>query len=135
MRKEILVHMKTVVQTAQWVVRITGVIQIILGVLFWTGNAMALVPVHMLSGTLLVIGLWVLAFAALISGTNVPLGIASLAWGVLTIALGMTQATILPGPMHWVIQVLHLLVGIAAMGMAQNLSTSILRRGPTMARV
>jgi hypothetical protein len=132
--QEIDFAMRTTAVTAQWIVRITGVILVILGVLFWTGNATALVPVHMFSGTILVLGLWVLAFLALQTGANTQLGIVSLIWGLVVIALGMTQVRLLPGPAHWVIQVIHLLVGIAAMGLAQNLTTSILTRHPVIVR-
>jgi len=36
------------------VVRVLGSVLIVLGVLFWTGNALALIPVRMLLGILLV---------------------------------------------------------------------------------
>jgi hypothetical protein len=38
-----------------------------------------------------------------------------------TVAFGVTQSAILPGDLHWIIQVLHLVVGVVAMGLAQNL--------------
>jgi hypothetical protein len=34
----------------------------------------------------------------------------------------MTQAQLLPGSFHWIIQVLHLLVGIVALGLADSLA-------------
>src|SRR5215207_7135657 len=46
---------------ALFVIRLTGLNQIVLGALFWTGNARALTPVHMLIGFVLVLLLWVLA--------------------------------------------------------------------------
>lgn len=112
--------MRTSTSIAIWVVRITGLIQIVLGVLFWTGNLRSLVLVHMISGTILVLALWFLAFQSISSGANPGLGYVSIIWGLLTIVLGMTQPGLLPGPFHWVIQVLHLLVGIGAMGLADN---------------
>jgi hypothetical protein len=33
-------------------------------------------------------------------------------------AFGMIQASLLVGPMHWIIRVLHLLMGLAAMALA-----------------
>ena len=38
--------MRTTVNVALWLTRITGLIQIVLGLLFWTGNAITLIPVH-----------------------------------------------------------------------------------------
>ena len=37
----------------------------------------------------------------------------------------MSQTRLLPGDAHWVIQVLHLLIGIGAMGLGQGLATRI----------
>lgn len=120
--------MRTSTSTALWVLRITGALQVILGVLFWTGNAGSLVPVHMVSGSILVVALWFLAFQVIQSGANPGLGYVAILWGLLTVGLGMTQTGILPGPYHWVIQVLHLLVGIAAMGLGNSAAVSMTRR-------
>jgi hypothetical protein len=40
----------------------------------------------------------------------------------------MTQAAVLPGDLHWLVQVLHLLVGLGAIGQAESLATRTLRR-------
>jgi len=42
-------------------VRLTGVTQVLLGLLFWTGRALPLVPVHMAIGLTFVLALWVLS--------------------------------------------------------------------------
>ena len=47
---------------------ITGLIEILLGLAFWTNNGLSLVPVHMLVGLILVITLWVLAVLAARTG-------------------------------------------------------------------
>ncbi len=125
--------MRTTTMVALWLVRITGVIQIVLGVLFWTGNALGLIPVHMTSGIILVLASWVLAFMALQTGANPRLGVVAILWGLLVVALGMTQGALLPGPAHWVIQVLHLLIGLAMIGQAQRLATSLLGRSAAYA--
>jgi hypothetical protein len=117
--------MKTTATIVQMLVRLAGLIQIVLGVLFWTNNALTLVPVHMLVGSLLVILLWSLAGMALWAGVNRGLAALALVWGVVVVALGMTQTQLLPGDAHWVIRVLHLLVGLGAIGLAERLATSI----------
>ncbi len=122
--------MRSTVLVALNVVRVTGVIQIVLGVLFWLGIALSLVGVHMISGIILVLSLWVLSVIAIQSGANTSLGIVGLVWGLLVVALGMTQGGLIPGPAHWVIQVLHLLVGLAAIGLAHRIAFSILERRP-----
>ena len=117
--------MKTTATVIQMLVRIAGLTQIVLGVLFWTGNVLTLIPVHMLVGSVLVLLLWSLAGLSLWAGANRGLAALALVWGVVVVALGMTQTQILPGPAHWVIKVVHLLVGLAAMGMAERLAAGI----------
>lgn len=39
-----------------------GAIMIVLGLLFWTGNGFALLPLHMLLGVALVLMLWIIAW-------------------------------------------------------------------------
>jgi hypothetical protein len=122
--------MRSTVMVALNIVRLAGILQIALGVLFWLGIARSLVTLHIISGLILVLALWVLAFLAIQRGANSRLGIAAVVWGLIVVALGMTQATLIPGPAHWVIQVLHLLVGMAAIGQAHSLATSILGERP-----
>ena len=99
-------------------VRGTGAFQVLLGIVFWLGYALQLISLHMFVGLVFVLALFTLA----VRGLRLPgvrgLGALTAAWGALVIAFGMTQAQILPGENHWVIRVLHLAVGIAAMGLA-----------------
>jgi hypothetical protein len=112
-------------------VRVVGVIMILLGLSFWTGNLGQLIPVHMLLGITIVLALWTLA--ALGAAARVNLGLVALGfgWGLIVPILGVTQTQLLPGSTHWVIQVLHLLVGLVAIGLADNLARSIKQRRST----
>ena len=120
--------MKTAAIVLQVMVRIIGLILIVLGVLFWTGNATTLIPVHMLLGITLVLLLWALAILGAIAGVNLGLVALALVWGLIVPILGLTQFRLVPGSMHWTIQALHLLVGLGAIGLADNLARSIKRR-------
>ncbi len=51
-------------------------------------------------------------------------------WGLIVPALGVTQSGLLAGDFHWVIQVVHLLVGVAAIGQAEALAVRIKARAP-----
>ena len=51
--------MRIAILALQWLIRVCAVVQVTLGVLFWTGNAYTLLQVHMLTGIVLVLGLWV----------------------------------------------------------------------------
>jgi hypothetical protein len=39
----------------------------------------------------------------------------------------MTQASMLPGPNHWIIQVLHPLVGLAGVGLSEAVCARVRR--------
>ncbi|MBJ7599230.1 MAG: hypothetical protein DLM67_18610 [Candidatus Nephthysia bennettiae] len=112
---------------ARWLVRIGGLLQIVLGALFWTGNAVTLVPVHILVGLLLVIGLWTLAFFAARAGVQPAFVAVVVLWGLLLPIFGLTQDRMLTGDAHWVIRVLHLLVGLAAIGQGEGLAGQMSR--------
>jgi hypothetical protein len=102
-----------------------GAVMIVLGLLFWTGNAFALLPLHMLLGVALVLMLWIIAVMALVARVNPILALVALVWGAIVPILGITQFQLLPGSLHWIIQMLHLLVGIVAIALANILARQI----------
>jgi hypothetical protein len=117
--------MRTASRVMGMVVGITGLFQIVLGLLFWTGVAQFLIPLHMVVGIVFVLALWTTAGLAI--KARAPIGPIALAfaWGAVVILLGVAQAQILPGPNHWIIRVLHLAVGLAAMAQAGGLARRI----------
>lgn len=117
--------------TLRRTIQITGVFQVILGVTFWTGGALRLIPVHMLTGVVFVVAILLLGLRAGMLGAGWGAAAAAFAYGVFVIAFGMNQAQILPGPYHWIVRALHLLVGFGAMGMADAIWKRIARRGRT----
>jgi hypothetical protein len=114
--------MRTTLLFTRILMRASILILLVLGLLFWTGHALALVPLHMAFGLLLVLGLWVIVGLAASRGAPLGLVIAAGVWGLLVLGLGMTQAQLLPGPAHWVIRMIHLLVGLATMGFAERVA-------------
>lgn len=120
--------MKTATTVLQVLVRIIGPILIVLGVSFWTGSADALIPVHMLLGITLVLLLWTLAILGAVAKAQPVLVTVALAWGVVVPILGIAQLQLLPGSMHWIIQMVHLLVGLVAIGLAETLARQIKAR-------
>lgn len=119
--------MKRATTVIQLLIRLVGLAILVLGVLFWTGNALQFIPVHMLLGLVLVILLWVLAGLAARAGVHPGVVALAIGWGLLVPALGITQSRLLPGSAHWVIQALHLLVGLGAIGQAEGLARRIAR--------
>ena len=106
---------------AGWTVRVTGTVMLVLGLLIWANVARALVPLHMLIGVALVIALWATAVLALRAGVRPVLPIVAVGWGVLMFVFGMTQAQLLLGSIHVVVEIAHLLVGIVAIGLGEAL--------------
>ena len=121
--------MRAATTIIQMAIRLIGVIMIVLGLLFWTGNALNFIGLHMLIGITLVILIWALSIMAARSGVGIGIVALGIVWGLIVAALGMTQTRLLPGDFHWVIKALHLLVGIAALGIAERLAGSIRRSG------
>ena len=114
--------MKPAIAIPLVLLRVSGLLQIVLGLAFWTGNLLNLIPLHMLIGLVFVLALWVLAVLAALNRVNLGFVALALVWGLFVLILGMTQVQLLPGAAHWVIEVLHLLVGLAAMGLGGRLA-------------
>lgn len=125
--------MRTTVVVMQMLVRLVGAIMLVLGLLFWSGNALSLLQVHMLLGFVLVLLLWLMAGLALRAGVEPWLVAVAVVWGLVVPALGMTQARLLPGSLHWLIQLLHLVVGLTAIGLAEVLGRRALAQRPRVA--
>ena len=119
--------MKQIATAAQPVVGLIGLVMITLGLLFWSGNAPSLVPLHMLLGLLLVALLWTLAIMG--ARAHVPAGLVVLGivWGFVVPTLGLLQTGLLTGGLHWIVRATHLLVGLVAIGLAEGLAASIKR--------
>jgi hypothetical protein len=107
--------------------RVSWVAQLVLGSLFWTGHFTGLVSLHIIIGLIFVFTLWLLALIGLQTKTGGAIAWVALAWGLLTLLLGLGQVKVLVGDAHPVTQILHLLVGIAALGLAEDLSRRMRR--------
>ncbi len=121
--------MKLAVTILQSAIRLIGVFLIVLGFLFWAKQALYLLPWHMRLGVIEVLLLWILAVLALRARVSAGLVIAALLWGFLTAGFGMKMGSLLPGRTHEVIRVLHFLIGLGAIGLAESLATRIKRGG------
>ncbi len=117
--------MKRTVLIARALLSLLGLALIVLGALFWSGRALDLLPLHMLLGMLFVVCLWVLAGIALAARSSRGFVLVVLLWSLIVPALGMAQPQLMPGSLHWVIQSVHLLVGLIAMGLGHALARRI----------
>lgn len=126
--------MSRTVTIARGLVRLTAIVQIVLGVLFWTDNATGLIDLHQLSGIILVLALETIVVAAARAGVDRRMVWLAGVWGVVVVVLGLSQDSLLVGSAHWVIEVLHLLVGLGAIGLAEVLATRVQRQSGSEVR-
>ena len=118
----------TPVNVARMLVRASGVLLVVLGLLFWLGDLRSLIPIHMLLGIVLVVSLWALAFLGARAGVSKGLVAGAVVVGLLTAWLGSAQSTLLPDPsVHWIIQVAHLVLGMAAIGLGEAIGARATR--------
>ena len=114
--------MRSTVTAIQMGIRAVGVVQLVLGLTFWTGNLLGLVDLHQLLGILLVLGLWTQAALAHRAGVPAGLVVAAAVLGLVVVVLGLTQRELLPGSAHVVVEVVHLLLGLGLLALAENLA-------------
>ena len=115
----------------QVLVRIAVPVELALGLIFWSGHLGFLVPVHEGLGLLLVLALWGLAVTAAIARTAPAVVVLALAYGLAVPILGELQASLVPGSGHWIVQTVHLLLGLGLLALAEWLGFLIRRRRAT----
>jgi hypothetical protein len=117
--------MRRLALIAQMLIRLTGAIQIIVGLLYWAGSLAGSIDAHRGIGYLFVLALWVLGGVAWRVGVPHGLVVFVALWGVLVPAFGLSQQRLIPGPAHWIVRVLHLAVGLFAIRLAEDLGRRI----------
>jgi hypothetical protein len=58
--------------------------------------------------------------------------VVTIVWALVVLAVGLSQKGLLTGSLHWIVQVIHLLLGIASIGLASVLAAKVL---PAKAKV
>jgi hypothetical protein len=104
------------------VLRVAVLLTLILGLLFWFDVAKNFVALHMLLGIIVVLSLWVLGGFIVATKGGVGIGIGAFVLGLIVFLFGLTQRAILVGNLHWIIQVIHLLLGLTAIGMGEMIA-------------
>ena len=120
---------------AQMTLRLGFLIELVLGILFWTNvinpDTSALVPVHMLIGIIVVLSLWTIGLAQGFMKGSSDFGLALLTFivGLAVIIVGLFQRQWLTADsQHWIIEVIHLLLGLAAIGVGEMVAAIAKRR-------
>lgn len=112
-----------IVRITIMILRVSALLALVLGLLFWVGMASGLVALHMLLGILVTLALWTLGGALAMRGGSWALAAGALVLGLLVVGLGLTQTRLLPNSFHWSIQVVHLLLGLAAIGLGEAIAS------------
>lgn len=115
-----------VVRIALMVLRLAVVVNLVLGVLFWTSTIdnSGITLLHIILGLLAVISLFTIGIAQGIRGGSFGLALATFVLGFLLAFVGLFQKQWLadPNPNHWIIQVVHLILGLAAIGLGEMIA-------------
>lgn len=100
-----------------WIARLGGVAAVLLGIGWWWGLAVPL-HAHMAAGGMVVLALWGLALMARATAPGLALagGLAGLAVPV----LGLLQVHGTPGDALWLLRLVHMAAGLAAIAMAER---------------
>jgi hypothetical protein len=117
--------MRPTVTVLQMLARLLGAAQILIGFAIWFGWAPNTVVLHTALGSLFVLVLWIIAAIALFALSKRAVALFALLWGALVLWLGMAQTALLPGGAHWAVRLVHLLVGLAAIGLAESLGKAV----------
>ncbi len=121
--------MRSFVNILRWLVRLVFLASLVLGIALWTGRGYAYLRLHMWLGFIITFALLALVIIGLISRVKPVLPLITLLWAVALPTLGIAQLHLMSGPNHWIIQVIHLILGIGAVGLAEVLAKEIAARG------
>lgn len=118
--------MQKTITILQMIARLLIALQILGGFAIWFGVG-SLVAIHAAIGSLFVLDMWIIAVIALFALSSRTIPLIALIWGALVLWLGMAQVSLLPGRGHWAVRLVHLLVGLAAMGLVESLAKAVKR--------
>lgn len=117
--------MRNLVKLLLMVARVLVTAQIVLGLLIWFGK-ISLTQAHIAIGSLFVLDLWILGVIALFALSARGLSLFALLMGGVIMWLGVAQTSLLVGSAHWAVRLVHLLLGMSAMGIVEPLSKALL---------
>jgi hypothetical protein len=108
--------------------RISGVLALALGIALWTGHGYQYLKLHMWLGFVVTFDLLLLAIVSIFARVQPVLALVSIVWAAALPVLGIAQMRIVPGSNHWMIEVLHFILGLGAIGLGEALAKRALLR-------
>jgi hypothetical protein len=128
-----MIGMPRILTISLWLIRVTGVLVLILGLVIWaqsaSPNTNALIQPHMGLGLLMVLSIWVFAATSVSAGASVGTAVGVAVLGLVMLLFGGAQDNVLPepNPAHAIVKIVHLLIGLAAMAVAELVGGRISR--------
>ena len=114
------------------ILRLAVLFALILGILFWTGNADNLRGIHILLGIITVLALWGIGLVqGFQKGGSFLLALATFVVGLILAIVGLNQDNWFNGLSFWGIQaikIIHLLLGLTAISLGEMLVARSKRR-------
>jgi len=118
-----------VITISAWILRVGVLLAIILGILLWTGNFDNIKSIHMLVGIIVVLALWTIGLVqGFQKGGSFGLAAATFVVGLALAIVGLYQEQWLTSSFHWIIQVIHLLLGLSTIGLGEMIAGRTRRR-------
>ncbi len=115
--------MSILVRIAAMCVRIFGAIALVLGIIFFFVSSLAdnntVLLIHEFSGVMIVLAVIILGSVQAMRGGSSGLAAGAIVLGIAAYFFGRYQANILPQNGHWIIEILHLGIGIALIALGE----------------
>lgn len=106
-------------------IRAFGAGAVLLGAALWLGYGRSLTQLHIGLGVALVLSLWGMSWIAWMNSVRSGLAALGAVWGVVIWVFGLTQGAILPGALHWLVELAHLAAGVIAVVVGVQLATAV----------
>ena len=102
-----------------WIAHVPAIGTQLQGWLNWIANSTGFIFTHMVLGIAFALLLLALSLIQLLTGRMRLLGASGVVYTLILTALGFTQTSLLVGPMHWLIQTAHVVIGFGALVLVQ----------------
>jgi uncharacterized membrane protein len=114
------------VRGLQWLSRLVGAVELTLGLAIWFVGVSS-VTLHIGLGIAMTLILVIISAIALFTAGIRSLGVIGIVYACILPALGMGQLTLHMGSLQWLVQSLHLLIGIGSIGVIHWIGGRYLR--------
>ena len=112
----------------RWTVRLSGLLALLLGLGLWNGAWFGLLNLHQGLGLVMSAALIWIAMLGFIRSVSLALLGPAVLCGLALPVLGALQGRLLPGQNHWLVEVLHFVLGLGAIALAELIGSRMRAR-------